>query len=191
MSSSTATDPGEKGWFIAACVALSVFSFAAGIGPAYRFELDQNLDASERCPEGTPTEGGYDRACVERLIEHGPLYLGKEALALSFASGLAGIITLFAAADRRWTRRVATLGLVFAVVLFGSAALGDAAGVRSLLVFFSMWVIGWVTIASVRMPAGRAEMILLLLYLATWAALLLWNDAEGERLARNGTGIAG
>jgi hypothetical protein len=191
MSSATAFERGGHGPFIAACIALSAVFFLAGVGPGYRYELDGYLGASERCPEATPTAQGYDFACVERLVEHGPLYLGKEALALSLAAGLGAIGGLFAAGDPRWTRRVTTLALAFALILLGLAALGGAADGRSLLALTLAWVIGSVVVVATRLPAGRAETILLMLYLTTWAALLIWNEGEGERIVQGGFNLAG
>jgi peptidoglycan/LPS O-acetylase OafA/YrhL len=65
-----------------------------------------------------PVGAGYDGECVMNLIEHGPIYLGKELLAASFALGAAALIGAFRVDRRSVTWSAATL-LMSPYVLIG------------------------------------------------------------------------
>jgi hypothetical protein len=74
----------------------SVVLFCAGMVPAYMLERSGYIrDASERCPESIPSEQGYDGECVQNLLDHGPIYLGKEPLAMSFLLGTVALVGAF------------------------------------------------------------------------------------------------
>jgi hypothetical protein len=176
-----------RGSSIAVCIAISAILFMWGLAPGYLFELEGQLSApSERCPEVVRTGQGYDAECVAELIERGPLYLGKEALVGSFVAGLAAIAGLSLAADRRWMRRTAIASVV-PMFLFGWLAAIAGAGAEFLLAAG----VGWIAVVAIsfvrRVPVRIAVMVFLALYLSVWTILLIWNDAEGDRLAPDGS----
>jgi hypothetical protein len=100
---------------VAGLATSSVLFFVVGLAPGYLFELTDEIDAAERCPEPAPTEQGWDGECVARIVERGPLYLRGGALAVSFALGFAAILAIGDAVNGAWVRRASGL-LIFGVL---------------------------------------------------------------------------
>jgi hypothetical protein len=160
----------------------SVVLFGVGLMPAYLLEHDGGLlrDAWERCPERIPSERGYDAECVLNLMEHGPIYLGKEPLAASFALGAAALIGSFLFDGRSVTWCAAAL-LLFSYFLVGySLAFGRRGGEP----IQAAYIVGLVAIVAAAALAWgwnrRAVVVLSAVYVAAWIGLLAWN-AERAR----------
>jgi hypothetical protein len=89
--------------------------FVVGLFPAYVFEVDGRMDASERCPPPSASiELSYDPACAAALVARGPLYLGRGALALSFVLGAVAIANWSRVSGFRRPRVISVaVGLVY------------------------------------------------------------------------------
>ena len=101
------------------CSALAETLFVIGVIPGYMFELELTInDVADRCPAGGRTEGGFDCDCAERLIHHGPLFLGVHELSASFVLGLGSLVGMWLALGDHRARR--TLILMAAVTYLGT-----------------------------------------------------------------------
>jgi hypothetical protein len=159
----------------------SVVLLCAGMVPAYLLERSGHLrDASERCPESIPSEQGYDGACVQNLLGHGPIYLGKELLAASFVLGAAALVGTFRS-DRRSVIWWAAALFLFPYVLIGFPLAFWRRGGEPIQ---AAYIVGLaaiaVTAALARSSGRRAVVVLSALYVAAWIGLLVWN-AERAR----------
>jgi hypothetical protein len=179
------------GPWISAYIAVSIVLFFWGLGPGYNYELDYRIDETARCPEAVASAQGYHAECIAELIEHGPLYLGKEALAVSFIAGGVAMAGLFTAANRRWARLTAIASLIIGFVLSGllfAMGMGDE---EFLVGGTAVWLLTSGIVAFDRkLPVRHAVLPLVLSYVFAWFALLIWNEEEGERLVRGGIEIA-
>jgi hypothetical protein len=177
---------------VAGLVTSSVLFFVVGLAPGYLFELTDEIDAAERCPEPVPTEQGWDGECVARIVERGPLYLGGGALAVSFTLGFAAILGIGGAAKGTWIRRASAVLLLGVLGMSWVLSMSSAAEPWQHVTSAFLGTLG--AVAAIVLAEDRPRLasgVLMLSYLLAWTLLLVWNAAEGGRLARSGTGVAG
>jgi hypothetical protein len=154
----------------------AVVLFVAGLFPAYDWEREGGFpDPAGRCPESIPSEQGYDGGCVLNLIEHGPIYLGKELLAASFVFG-AGVLF---GAFRLDLRSVTWLGALLLVCPFFVIGYPLAFWRRDGALIQAVYLVGLLAtvgaFALVWIWNRRAVVVLSIVYIAAWIGLLAWN----------------
>ena len=154
----------------------AVVLFVAGLFPAYDWEREGEFpDPASRCPESIPSEQGYDGECVLHLIEHGPIYLGKGLLTVSFVLGAGALFGAFRL-DRRSVTWLGAIVLACPYVVIGyplafwrrDGALIQAAYLVGLLAIVGAFALVWGW-------NRRAVVVLSIVYIAAWIGLLAWN----------------
>jgi hypothetical protein len=165
----------------------SVGLFGAGLFPAYVWETDGVLpDPGTRCPERVPTEQGWDVQCVRELTAHGPIYLGKELLAVSFLLGAAALVGAFRL-DRRSVIWFAAALLLFVYFLIGAPLAFWRRGGEPIQ---AAYLVGLVAIVASAVLAWRwdrrAIIVLSIVYIAAWIGLLAWNAERARHFVGKG-----
>jgi hypothetical protein len=123
---------------------------------------------------------------VENLVEHGPIYLGKELLAASFVLGAAALVGAFRL-DRRFVTWLGSMLMVCPYFLIGyplafwrrGGALIHAAYLVGLLAIVGAFALAWGR-------NRRAVIVLSIVYVAAWIGLLAWNAEHARHFLGEG-----